>query len=143
MIQVKLNKYLAVLNQNTVINCFENGSLYKLSTLIDKIFNVLNNCSWTYQEERHSYGKPKSEYDSFTEILLLYLKKEKDVPINSKVFSEEGIEGEVLNTKSGEWMQGKVRAKVIFELEFIPHENNFDIYESPLDEIRRELEQSS
>lgn len=124
MIQIKLNKYLDLLGQNTVINCSQNGALYKLSTLIDKIWNVFVSDSWTCQSEDQKPSHLKrsySKYNNFLDVLLLDLDNEYDVSIDRSFFSKEGVEGEVLDTNSGNWIQGKVRAKIIFELEFIPN----------------------
>jgi hypothetical protein len=143
MIKIKLNQYLDSLNQNTVINCSRNGALYKLSTLINKIFNTFNSGKWVYSDDnlQSVYGL---KYDDFFSVLLRSLDKEEEVSISHDIFSEKGIRSEILDTKSGDWVNGRVRAKINFELEFIPDETDLEVevYESPLDEIRREIQQN-
>jgi hypothetical protein len=54
---------------------------------------------------------------------------------------DEGLECEVLNLGANQWKKGKVRIKISFE--FCPDEPEISEYESPLDEIRREMQQNS
>jgi hypothetical protein len=54
---------------------------------------------------------------------------------------DEGLECEVLNLGANQWKKGKVRIKVSFE--FCPDEPEISEYESPLDEIRREMQNQS
>ncbi len=51
---------------------------------------------------------------------------------------DEGLECEVLNIGANQWKKGKVRIKISFE--FCPDEPEISEYESPLDEIRREMQ---
>jgi hypothetical protein len=51
---------------------------------------------------------------------------------------DEGLECEVLNVGANRWKKGKVRIKISFE--FCPGEPEISEYESPLDEIRREMQ---
>jgi hypothetical protein len=51
----------------------------------------------------------------------------------------EGLRCEILKLGSNKWKKGKVRIKI--SLEFCPDEPEISEYESPLDEIRREMNQ--
>lgn len=53
----------------------------------------------------------------------------------------EGLECEVLNLGATQWKKGKVRIKI--SLEFCPDELEIPEYQSPLDEIRREMQNQS
>jgi hypothetical protein len=54
---------------------------------------------------------------------------------------DEGVECEVLNLGANQWKKGKIRIKISFE--FCPDEPAVSEYESPLDEIRREMQNQS
>ena len=54
---------------------------------------------------------------------------------------DEGVQCEVLNLGANQWKKGKVRIKISFE--FCPDEPEISEYESPLDEIRREMQNQS
>ena len=54
----------------------------------------------------------------------------------------EGLESEVLNANTGGWEKGKLKFKVVIEFSFDddePEKNQLQEYQSPLDEIRREI----
>ena len=54
----------------------------------------------------------------------------------------EGLESEVLNANTGGWKKGKLKFKVVIEFSFDddePEKNQLQEYQSPLDEIRREI----
>ncbi|MGK7932775.1 MAG: KGK domain-containing protein [Microcystaceae cyanobacterium] len=55
-------------------------------------------------------------------------------------WSKDGVHCEVLKLGSQQWQKGKIRIK--FEIEFIPDEPEISEPESPLDDIRREINQS-
>ncbi|MBE9202567.1 hypothetical protein IQ218_02655 [Synechocystis salina LEGE 06099] len=57
------------------------------------------------------------------------------INMNRNIF-EDGIQCEILGTNYPDWVRGKLIAKVV--LEFIPEEQSES--ESPLDEIRREMQ---
>ena len=52
---------------------------------------------------------------------------------------DEGLECEVLNVGANRWKKGKVRIKISFE--FCPDESEASEYQSPLDEIRQEIQE--
>lgn len=55
----------------------------------------------------------------------------------------EGLESEVLNANTGGWKKGKLKFRVVIEFSFDddePKKNQLQEYQSPLDEIRREIE---
>ena len=54
----------------------------------------------------------------------------------------EGLESEVLNASTGGWKKGKLKFTVVIEFSFDdeePEKNQLTEYQSPLDEIRREI----
>jgi hypothetical protein len=54
----------------------------------------------------------------------------------------EGLQSEVLNANTGGWKKGKLKFKVVIEFSFDdeePEKNQLQEYQSPLDEIRREI----
>jgi hypothetical protein len=53
----------------------------------------------------------------------------------------EGLRCEILKLGSNKWKKGKVRINI--SLEFCPDEPEISEYESPLDEIRREMQNQS
>ncbi|MGK7931946.1 MAG: KGK domain-containing protein [Microcystaceae cyanobacterium] len=55
-------------------------------------------------------------------------------------WSDQGVYCEVLSLGSQQWQKGKIRIK--FEIEFILDEPEITEPESPLDDIRREINQS-
>mgnify|MGYP002654622304 CR=1 FL=1 len=56
-----------------------------------------------------------------------------------KKWIEEGIDCELLNLGDPQWKKGKVRVRVV--VEFLPDEPESSDYQSPLDEIRQEMQQ--
>ncbi len=56
-----------------------------------------------------------------------------------KKWIEEGINCERLNPGDPQWKKGKVRVRVV--VEFLPDEPELSDYQSPLDEIRQEMQQ--
>ena len=52
----------------------------------------------------------------------------------------EGVDCQVLKAGSDGWKKGKLKLKVT--IEFIPDEPEISEYQSPLDEIRREMQQN-
>jgi hypothetical protein len=57
-----------------------------------------------------------------------------------KKWIEEGLDCELLNLGDSQWKKGKVRVKM--SVEFIPDEPESSDYQSPLDEIRQEMQQN-
>jgi hypothetical protein len=57
-----------------------------------------------------------------------------------KKWIDEGLECEVLNLGANPWKKGKVRVKVT--VEFCPDKPEITEPESPLDDIRREINQT-
>jgi hypothetical protein len=53
----------------------------------------------------------------------------------------EGVDCRILKAGSNGWQKGKLKLKVT--IEFIPDEPEIPEYQSPLDEIRREMQQNS
>lgn len=55
-----------------------------------------------------------------------------------KKWIEEGLDCEILKLGDSSWKKGKVRVKMT--IEFLPDEPEISEYQSPLDEIRREIQ---
>ncbi len=59
---------------------------------------------------------------------------------NVNQWFDEGVDCKILQAGSSGWKSGKL--KINITVEFIPDESEVKQYESPLDEIRREIEAS-
>jgi hypothetical protein len=103
-------------DSSSVIDFSDNT--YKVSKFIQIINKSLNSLAYQLKETM--------EYNR------VYI-NEKDY---EKIF-QEGIECEILKVGNNDWQQGKVRIKVA--LEFCPDEPEMTELESPLDDIRRRL----
>ena len=57
---------------------------------------------------------------------------------NRKKWIEEGLDCEILKLGESSWKKGKVRVKMT--IEFCPDEPELPVYQSPLDEIYREIQ---
>lgn len=55
-----------------------------------------------------------------------------------KKWIEEGLDCELLNLGDSQWQKGKIRVEV--SVEFVPDEPESTDYQSPLDEIRQEMQ---
>ena len=127
---IEPNEYLKSLTKEVVINCGSNYQLYKLSTLCDVLQSVFNLDKWWNFNGNGTGG--------FANVANEHIQSQK-MFVNLGIF-EDGIDCEILDTNFKEWKKGKFRAKLV--LEFIPDEPEPSQYESPLDEIRREIEAS-
>ncbi len=56
-------------------------------------------------------------------------------------FIMKGGNAKVLKSNSQGWKKGKIQVKLV--IEFLPDEPEIPKYQSPLDEIRREMQQNS
>lgn len=101
------------------------------------------------QKERvFTFGKVKKTLQAaFNEIIPSALVKHNTdekleiyTRYNSSWFSE-GVDCRILKAGSSGWQKGKLKLKVT--IEFIPDELEITEYESPLDDIRREIQQNS
>lgn len=120
--------YLNSLSEDTVIDCGNNHSFYKVKTLISEFVNFFKTVPWCNK-------------DYFYKAFQVSLKDHKSIDIKPEIFTEEGIIAEIIDPKLDKPLKGKFR--IIFALEFIPDEVQDSVSDSPLDEIRREIEQSS
>ncbi len=119
--------YLSSLSTSTVINCGKNFELYKLITLIEVFESVF------------AGGWQNGQSSSAFEIVVDRHLSAQKVLIQPDIF-KDGINCEILDTNFKEWKKGKLRAKLI--LEFVPDPLEITEPESPLDEIRREIQAS-
>ncbi|MBE9202566.1 hypothetical protein IQ218_02650 [Synechocystis salina LEGE 06099] len=124
--------YLSYLSEDTVVNCGNNHSFYKIKTLETELGDF---------SETNEYWTHNNLYGKFAPILQSRLKEHKKIDIQKEVFSIEGIDAEIIDPKLNKPLKGKFR--VAFALEFVPDEpQNLDS-QSPLDEIRREIQENS
>ena len=63
---------------------------------------------------------------------------EEDANCKRKKWIEEGLDCEILKLGESSWKKGKVRVKMT--IEFCPDEPELPVYQSPLDEIYREIQ---
>ncbi|WLT37123.1 hypothetical protein NON20_14005 [Synechocystis sp. B12] len=123
--------YLNSLSEHTVINCGNNHSFYQIKTLEDELSDFSETESWVHYNQCCKFAK----------VFQSQLKEQRKIDIQKEAFSLEGITAEVIDPKLNKPLKGKFR--IIFALEFIPDEVQDSVSNSPLDEIRREIEQSS
>jgi hypothetical protein len=58
--------------------------------------------------------------------------------IKRDVWFNEGVDCKMLKAGTNGWQKGKLKTKV--SVEFIPDESETPVYQSPLDEIYREIQ---
>jgi histidyl-tRNA synthetase len=85
------------------------------------------------------------ETDSASKNLSIKLNERGILTNRNEIFAliNKGTESEILKaaTNSNGWQKGRLKLKVV--IEFIPDEPEIPEYQSPLDEIRREMQQNS
>jgi len=100
------------------------------------------------QEPSMILGKPKmfkinylkkAILSEFLNISIECIEKSDSINDENLKLINEGLECEILKLGSNNWKQGKARINI--SLEFCPDESEIPEYESPLDEIRREMNQ--
>ena len=122
--------YLTTLSEDTVVNCGNNHSFYKIKTLESELEDFSKSESWVQYNQLYK----------FASIFQSQLKEHKKIDIQKEVFSIEGIDAEIIDPKLNKPLKGKFR--VTFALEFLPDEPQDLDSQSPLDEIRQEMEQN-
>jgi hypothetical protein len=105
------------LEENSPDNVVMYNHTLKVKNIIDYCLQQILGVSEFKQLQENSYYKPRAKW------------------------IDEGVECEVLNLGANQWKKGKVRIKISFE--FCPDEPEISEYESPLDEIRREMQNQS
>ena len=125
---VEFNPYLQSLTKDAVISCTQRLEIYKLVTVMDRL-------KWMFG----GGWKQENNRDISFEIIINQQLEKNELRIPSNIFSD-GSPCEILDPQSQGWKKGKLKAKLV--LEFIPDEPEVKQYESPLDEIRREIEAS-
>lgn len=103
------------LEENSPDNVVMYNHTLKVKNIIDYCLQQILGVSEFKELHENSYYKPRAKW------------------------IDEGVECEVLNLGANQWKKGKVRIKISFE--FCPDEPEISQYESPLDEICREMNQ--
>lgn len=81
----------------------------------------------------------KAILSEFLSISIECIEKSDSINYENLKLINERLECEILKLGSNNWKKGKVRINI--SLEFCPDESEIPEYESPLDEIRREMNQ--
>ena len=121
---VEYNQYLENVDQDDILDW--QNKVYKLG-LIKEFFNFINSVLRDKEVFEIIHQKIVKQYGS--EIY-------KELP-----FIMKGGNAKVLKSNSQGWKKGKIQVKLV--IEFIPDEPEIPEYQSPLDEIRREMQQNS
>ena len=121
---VEYNEYLENVDQDDILDW--QNKVYKLG-LIKEFFNFINSVLRDKEVFEIIHQKIVKKYGN--EIY-------KELP-----FIMNGGNAKVLKSNSQGWKKGKIQVKLV--IEFIPDEPEIAEYQSPLDEIRREMQQNS
>ena len=113
------NEYLEKCDAKDVI-AFGSKGLFKLSVLQELIVNVFDKSLIAY--------------------ISHYINQKLERKCNPELWFQDGEECEILKAGSSGWRKGKFKLKVNVTLEFIPDEPET---ESPLDDIRQEINQNN
>ena len=88
----------------------------------------------------NKFLKIEGEYGAASNLsTILYQHQIENSTEDILLLLNEGVDSEVLKVAANGWKKGKF--KINIALEFIPDEPETPEYESPLDEIRREMNQ--
>jgi len=100
------------------------------------------------QETLFKIGKVKSALESAFDnniptALASHFYKNVQLSLLGKLtdWFTQGVDCRILKAGSDGWKKGKLKIRVV--VEFIPDEPEISEYQSPLDEIRREMQQNS
>jgi hypothetical protein len=103
------------------------GKLYKLGEVKDSINDFIESGEYNrmpyYLSEKFRADKIQVSHQDSLNLLT------------------DGIDSEILKIAANGWKKGKFKINVV--VEFIPEEPEILEYQSPLDEIRREMQQNS
>ena len=122
---IEYNDYFKSLRDDDVISLF--GKLYKLGEVKDSINDFIESGEYNrmpyYLSEKFRADKIQVSHQDSLNLLT------------------DGIDSEILKIAANGWKKGKFKINVV--VEFIPEEPEILEYQSPLDEIRREMQQNS
>jgi hypothetical protein len=115
----------------------------------DHLKNIRDDDILEQQEQLFKFGKIKSALESAfdndipTALAGHFNNKNVHFSLLEKLsdWFTKGIDCQILKAGSDGWKKGKLKIRVI--VEFIPDEPEIPEYQSPLDEIRREMQQNS
>ena len=115
----------------------------------DHLKNIRDDDILEQQEKLFKVGKVKSALQSsfdrdIPNSLTNHLTNQQvqlSVPSKPTDWFAEGVDCQILKAGSDGWKKGKLKIRVI--VEFNPDEPEILEYQSPLDEIRREMQQNS
>jgi hypothetical protein len=122
---IEFNNYVKNLRDDDVISL--SGKLYKLGEVKDSINDFIESKEYDrmpyYLSEKFRGDKIQVSHQDSLNLLA------------------DGVDSEILRIAANGWKKGKFKIKVV--VEFIPDESEIPEYQSPLDEIRREMQQNS
>ena len=122
---IEYNDYFKNLRDDDVISLSE--KLYKLGEVKDSINDFIESGEYNqmpyYLSEKFQRDKIEVSHQDSLNLLA------------------DGVDSEILKIAADGWKKGKLKIRVI--VEFIPDEPEILEYQSPLDEIRREMQQNS
>jgi hypothetical protein len=116
---MEFNDYLNNCQEDDVF-CYQDNQLYK----INKIKNTFQYACFD-----------RTSHHIFEEL------KRNEVKISELSLFKDGVDCKILKAGSNGWQEGKLRLKVT--LEFCPNEPEVTKPESPLDDIRQEMNKDS
>ena len=126
--KIELDQGLNFLGENKICDIESQCLLYKLDVVISTLNWILNSPMWSIDGFER-----KKDLDL---VIAETYKQQTQTPIPKTFFSNEGIKAKVFNPQSNSWIEGKIRTKMV--VEFVPDKPQKA--ESPLDEIRREMQ---
>jgi hypothetical protein len=119
-------------NQHEALSFKDN--VFKVSKLQETLKTVFcNDLANVLREKLKSYGVDINPGG--------YMSGNKFYSYTYSKFFQEGIECEILKFNSEEWQKGKMKIKVT--LEFCPDEPDIKEPESPLDDLRRKINEAT
>jgi hypothetical protein len=116
---MEFNDYLNNCQEDDVL-CYKDNQLHK----IHKIKNTFQYACFD-----------NTSHHIFEEL------KRNEIKISELSLFKDGVNCQILKAGSNGWQEGKLRLKVT--LEFCPNEPKVDAPESPLDDIRQEMNKDS
>ncbi|MFM7579259.1 MAG: KGK domain-containing protein [Microcystaceae cyanobacterium] len=125
--KIEPNHYLKSITQDAVIKFQNSLELYQIKSIMDIFKSIF--------DDDFCWGLTSGQWVIFSKIINSHLLGN-NLKIPEEAFTE-GIDCEILDANFKSWKKGKFQAKLV--VEFIPDEPETNQYESPLDEIRREI----
>lgn len=122
---IEYNNYIKNLRDDDVISL--SGKLYKLGEVKDSINDFIESGEYNrmpyYLSEKFKRDEIQVSHQDSLNLLA------------------DGVDSEILRIAANGWKKGRFKINVV--VEFIPDESEIPEYQSPLDEIRREMQQNS